>query len=277
MSLTLDGKTLDELGLALLEDHQHPVAPPTRDYTVSIPGMDGEHDFGADLGPLPFTLSLLVKPQPNRTLLAAKVRDVMKVFFDAYGKPKTMKLIYDYEPDKYYNVRYSGSLDPSRFKTMAKLVFPVTAFDPWAYALSTAYDKDLQYDSGVQYDQGLIYPNPTSFNWLYPQHYSGVYNYSQFITPLKLIIKGACINPKITNLNTGNWIQISDTFVSTDELIIDSKTFTVVKNGTINLLGKYTSNVKEFVQLIEGDNGFMFESDSTPNAVVIFDWQHKFR
>ncbi|TKI74434.1 phage tail family protein, partial [Bacillus mycoides] len=34
MSLTIDGKKLGELKLALLPGFQHPAAPPIRDYTV---------------------------------------------------------------------------------------------------------------------------------------------------------------------------------------------------------------------------------------------------
>ncbi|PGU29660.1 phage tail protein, partial [Bacillus cereus] len=95
MSLTIDGKTLKELGLALLPEHEHPAAPSTRDYTVTIPGMSGAYDFGADLEARPFTLPLLVKPQSSYEL-APKIREIMKTFFDPYGKPKTMKLTFDY-------------------------------------------------------------------------------------------------------------------------------------------------------------------------------------
>lgn len=275
MGVTIDGKTLNQLGLAMLKEHQHPAAPSTRDYTISIPGMAGAYDFGSDLGVRQFTLPLLVKPQPNENALALKVREIMKTFFDQYGKPRTIKLIFDYEPDKYYNVRYSGSLDMSRFKTMTKIVFPLTAFDPYAYALSSAYDsKNKQnYDTGLKYDNGLMYPNTQNFQWLYSTHYSGVHNYSYYETTLKIIIKGRCKNPKITNLKTGKWIQINETFADADQLIIDTKTWTVVKNGTINLLAKYTG---DFIQLVEGDNSFLFESETPPSAQVSFEWNHLF-
>lgn len=189
MSLTIDGKTLNELGLALLPEHQHPAAPSTRDYTVTIPGVPGAYDFGADLEARPFTLPILVKPQPNNYLSALKIREVMKTFFDSHGKPKTVKLIFDYEPDKYYKVRYSGSLDTTRYKTMANLVFPLTAYDPRAYALDTAYDKKTLYDSGAKYNSGIIYPNPREFDWRYTIHYSGVHNHSYYEAPLKIIVK----------------------------------------------------------------------------------------
>lgn len=274
MSVTIDGKTLNELGLAMLKEHQHPAAPSTRDYTVSIPGMAGAYDFGSDLGVRQFTLPLLVKPQPNENALALKVREITKIFFDQYGKPKTVKLTYDYEPDKYYNVRYSGSLDTIRYKTMANIVFPVTAFDPYAYSLSSAYDqKNQKYDDGLKYNTGLMYPNTQGFKWLYTTHYSGVHNYSYYETTLKIIVKGRCKNPKITNLATGKWIQINETFTDADQLIIDAKTWTVVKNGTINLLSKYKG---DFIQLVEGDNSFLFESETHPSASVNFEWNHLF-
>ncbi|PGU31112.1 phage tail protein, partial [Bacillus cereus] len=95
MSLTIDGKTLNELGLALLPGHEHPAAPSTRDYTVSLPGVSGSYDFGADLDVRSFTLPLLVKPLSIYES-APKIREIMKTFFNQYGKPKTVKLTFDY-------------------------------------------------------------------------------------------------------------------------------------------------------------------------------------
>lgn len=275
MSLTIDGKHISELNLQLLRDHQNPAAPSTRDNVMTIPGMHGAYDFGASLGAREFNLPVHLKLKNEYETLSSAIRKVMAVFIDPYGKPKTVKLIFDYEPDKYYMVRYSGNIPINRLFSMGKFELPLTAYDPHAYANSNAYDpKDKQdYDKGLQYDSGIVYPNTQGFKWLYPLHYSGVFNYSYYATPFKVIVKGRCKNPKITNLNTGAWVQISETFNDSDQFIIDAKTWTVVKNGTTNLLTKYKG---DFIQLIEGENGFKFESETIPSAQVKFEWNHLF-
>ncbi|TQR48519.1 phage tail domain-containing protein [Bacillus cereus] len=275
MSLTIDGKRISELKLALLPGFQHPAAPPIRDHAVSIPGRPGAYYFGSEIEPMQFSLPLLVKPQENRLELSAAIRKMVAAFIDPYGRPKEVKLIYDYEPDKYYWVRYSGSMPIDRYFSMGKFELPLTAYDPHAYASPSAYDPKVKqdYDKGLQYDSGIVYPNTQGFQWLYPLHYSGVFNHSYYVSPFKLIVKGRCKNPKITNLNTGAWVQITETFNDNDQLIIDAKTWTVVKNGTTNLLTKYKG---DFIQLTEGENGFMFESETPPSAQVTFDWNHLF-
>lgn len=130
MSLTLDGKPLKQLGLALLPGYQHPAAPPVRDYTVSIPGRPGAYYFGSDIDPMEFNLPLIIKPQENRYELAAAIRKMVDTFIDPYGKPKEVKLIYDYEPDKYYLARYSGSMSIERYFRMGKFELPMIAYVP---------------------------------------------------------------------------------------------------------------------------------------------------
>ncbi|HET6528950.1 MAG TPA: phage tail domain-containing protein, partial [Balneolaceae bacterium] len=52
----LGDKSFAELGIGIEPDYQRPMSAPTRDYTMEIPGKHGAWDFGADLGPKPFSL-----------------------------------------------------------------------------------------------------------------------------------------------------------------------------------------------------------------------------
>ncbi|PER85876.1 phage tail protein [Bacillus thuringiensis] len=150
MSLTIDGKSLKQLGLALLPGFQHPAAPPIRDYTVSIPGRPGAYYFGSDIDPLEFNLPLIIKPQENRFELAAAIRKMVAAFIDPYGKPKEVKLIYDYEPDKYYLVRYSGSMPIDRYFRMGKFELPLIAYDPYAYSVSSS-TEDVHWGDNIPF------------------------------------------------------------------------------------------------------------------------------
>jgi predicted phage tail component-like protein len=273
-TITIDGVEIEEYGFTALLEHDHPF-PSTRDKTITIPGRYGEYDLGAELGPRPFSIQLRARKELSMYDLQRRIRQFTKALLDPYGRPKTVKLVFNYEPDKFYYVRYSGSMPIQRLVRFAEFSLPLVAYDPFAYAPFDAYDpkEPMLYDTGLTYDSGLIYPNPSSFQWLYARHYSAVYNHSYYETPLKFIIKGSCTNPKITNMTTGKSITITETLSTNDELIIDASNFTVVKNKTVNLLSKYSG---DFIQLVEGTNGFSFESDTVPSATVTFEWYHRF-
>ncbi|PFJ07570.1 phage tail protein [Bacillus cereus] len=245
MSLTIDGKTLNELGLALLPGHEHLAAPSTRDYTVTIPGMSGAYDFGADLEARPFTLPLLVKQQSSYEL-APKIREIMKTFFDPYGKPKTVKLIFDYEPDKYYKVRYSGSLDTTRFKTMANLTFPLTAFDPHAYSVIDTSDDvlwgdDIPFLSDIPLGIGNFQYSVTGPSYL------RVENLGTLVVRPVIEITGSAstmtLNANGKNFSVGG-------FPEGATLLIDSTHYVVMKDGQ-NYIHKMTG---DFLELMPGAN-----------------------
>lgn len=273
--IVLDGIPAEQLGIHVLKDYVDPSIPATRDSGVIIPGRHGEIDFGAYLGNREFSFPIVLIPQSSYQEALKNTENLKKILLDQFGRPRTFKLNIADNPERFYNVRYSGALSINDLLRNRFFTLTLVAHDPQSYALPSAYDpKNKQdYDKGLQYDSGIVYPNTQGFQWLYHIHYSGVFNHSHYVSPFKLIIKGRCKNPKITNLNTGAWVQITETFNNNDQLIIDAKTWTVVKNGTTNLLTKYKG---DFIQLTEGENGFMFESETPPSAQVTFDWNHLF-
>src|SRR5690606_4535944 len=102
-----DDVEINDLNIYLLERHEHPLLASTRDRSTNISGTNGSHDFGADLDTIPFNLPLGIH-QKNKAEVQQVVRQLKSVLLDGDGKPKTFLLKFGYEPDKYYNVRYSG-------------------------------------------------------------------------------------------------------------------------------------------------------------------------
>lgn len=247
MSLTIDGKTLNELGLALLPEHEHSAAPSTRDYIVSLPGVSGAYDFGADLESRPFTLPLLVKPQPTQYLLSLKIREIMKTFFDPYGKPKTVRLIFDYEPDKYYKVRYSGNLETIRYKTMANFVIPLTAFDPHAYSITESID-DILWGDDIPFMSDIPFGiQPSQYTITSPQTVN--IDHLGFLVVRPIIeITGSATDLTLT-MNREGFSFGSFTNAS---FLIDGKTYTAIKNGQ-NFLSELKGNLEK-IELIPGKN-----------------------
>lgn len=269
--ITLDGKTDADLNLIVLAEGEDIFTPSTRDRSVNVPGRNGAYDFGADLGVLEFNIPMMLKGGATLADTQKQIREIAKILLDQDGKPRTFELRWDYEPEKYYTVRYAGSLSLERILKMGKFVLPLVAYDPAAYATSTAYDEAPgQYDTGLQYDSGLMYENYSTFNWQYSKQYFGTYNYSYYKTPVKITIQGAVINPRITNQMTDETIYLP-TLTATDTLEVDMEKYTVKKNG-LNALKDYRGS---FFVLVSGDNSLLFDGGS-PNATVIIEWKHKF-
>ncbi|MFC9728353.1 phage tail domain-containing protein [Bacillus cereus] len=274
MSLTIDGKSLNQLGLALLPGFQHPAAPPIRDYTVSIPGRPGAYYFGSDIDPLEFNLPLIIKPQENRFELAAAIRKMVTAFIDYYGKPKLVKLIYDYEPDKYYLVQYSGSLPIDRYFSLGKFELPLIAYDPNAY--SVVSNDEITWGS----------QNITFENMIYTYGHNGGGQVEK-VTSSKLysvFVSGLVQNPIITINGSGANVIVSangksfslGTFNNTNWLI-DGNTWTVLKNGA-NGLSDYNKNYPtgSWLEFIPGDNKISINGTSL-NLTIQVKFRDKFR
>jgi phage-related protein len=225
--------------------------------------------------------------------LQAKVRALAAHLMDNNGRPQTLELIFDTEPEKRYYVRYAGSLPIQRIVSAGLFTLPLVAYDPFAYSALDAYDVTYEYDPGRIYDSGLIYPNARTvqdwsfvypaqvvpvgtprewagFVWTYSRHMSSQYNHSDYNTPLIVEISGNETNPKITNNNTGQQISIATTLTN-QTLLIDGEKMTVTIDGAnaINLMSG------DFIDLQPGDNGFFFEGIN-PYATVTYKWEHKF-
>lgn len=246
MSLTIDGKPLKQLGLALLPGFQHPAAPPIRDYTVSIPGRPGAYYFGSDIDPLEFNLPLIIKPQENRFELAAAIRRMVAAFINPYGKPKEVKLIYDYEPDKYYLARYSGSMSIERYFRMGKFELPMIAYDPHAYSVAETdeitWDSDIPFESDILFDIGdytFTINNPQKIH---------IDNFGSLIVRPVIEISGSATN-LIFSVNGENFYLGS---FSNSTFLIDAKHYTIIKNG-LNFLFEMKGNLEK-LEFFPGTN-----------------------
>lgn len=273
MTVKLDGKPFSYFGIELISPADHPMAPQTEDITLKVPGRDGLYHFGSTFGERNFSFECGVIREIDETEMQRKLREFTAFLLDAYGKPREIKITFDYEPEKYYLVKFAGQISASRFYSIGTFTLPFTAFDPYAYAEMNAYDSpsNHEYGTGLEYDSGLFYDNPKSFQWTYPKHFSGVYNHGFQHTHLNLTITGKVTNPKITNQTTGETILLPSLSLSTDSLVVSTKDFTVKKNG-VNAMNSYSG---EFLYLVSGENSLMFEGES-PSATVNYEWKHRF-
>lgn len=268
MSLTIDGKRLNELSLALLPGFQHPAAPPIRDYTVSVPGRPGAYYFGSDIDPLEFNLPLIIKPQEDRFSLTTAIRKMVSVFINPYGKPKEVKLIYDYEPDKYYLVRYSGSMPIDRYFRMGKFELPLIAYDPHAYSVLQSTDE-IRWEDMVPWMSDIpINFKQTSYTVTTPQTLT-VENYGQKVVRPVIEINGSANNLTLTlkgeRFSLGSFTNSS--------FLIDAGRYAVIKNGQ-NFLFQLQGNLEK-LELMPGANAIPI-AGSNLNINVAFKYRAKY-
>lgn len=141
----IDGAGLRELNLYLLQDHEHPLMTGTRDRIITIPGMPGAYDFGADLEPIPFNLPIGFI-RKSRSDIQRTARKIKTLLIDGEGKPKTFKLMFGYEPDKYYNVRFTGQIPIERLiSQIGQFGLPLICFE--GHAWSTAKNDEVVWGS----------------------------------------------------------------------------------------------------------------------------------
>lgn len=143
--ITLDDKNPDEFGLTVLENHDNPLLPGTRDNHLVIPGMHGVHDMGSTMEAEPFNIPLGFTPQKSYADLRYKADQFTQFMLDSYGSPRAVKLIYDYHPDRYYMVKYSGQLPIQRLISMGKFNLPLIAAKPMAQ--SKVFTHEINWDS----------------------------------------------------------------------------------------------------------------------------------
>jgi phage-related protein len=250
MSIKIDGIPISQYNLKCELSHDHPALPGTRDYTAQIPGMFGAYDYGADMEPKPFNLPMKMINVDSNLDISFSINAFKRALLDGYGKPKYFKLTFDYEPNKYYNARYSGSLPLDRLVHTGRFLLPLTAFDPFAY--SVAANEELTWGSeAVTFESDYLFGT------------TGGKNHS--ITSPKTItesVNGKTLRPIFNISGSGTNVTVSangksfslGTFVNT-KWIVDGEKWTVLKNGA-NGLGSYNKNYAagDWIELVNGDN-----------------------
>lgn len=242
--ITLDGYSLKHFGL-LCEKQTNPMTPNFENKTLSIPGRDGLYNFGSNIKErsLEFNLAAIDK---DKNLLQQKLRTFASFLFDAYGKPREIKLIYSYEPDKYYMVKVSSEIDPDRVMRTGKFSLKFTAYNPYAY--SVAYADEITWGSEI-----------ITFESHYLLGHEGSDGLTNITSPtlLNIFVDGLAIKPVIeitgnaTNLalNTNGYSISVGTFNNTS-WVIDCNDYTVKKDGVSAF---NNVSLREFI-LLPGNN-----------------------
>lgn len=250
-----DDIEISQLNLVFLTNHEHPLAPGTRDKIITIPNRHGAIDYGADLEPISLSLPFAII-RNNRMEIQQTVRKVKSFLIDKHGNPRTFKLTFGYEPDKYYNVRYSGSIPIERLMTVGQFVLPLICYDGHAWSSTTAEE--------VVWGSEEIYFSNDSYTLGH-----GGSGAKHFIEPgqTTITVTGANIKPVLSVEGTGEDVSISwldktlslGTF-SNASWVLDLANYEIEKDG-LNALHLIDGDWLD-MELELGDNQITIEGNN---------------
>lgn len=221
---------MKDIGFILLAGFQHPLLGESRDITMSVPGRNGVYDYGATLGTISFDLPLGTV-QKNAMDIQRAFRRLKSFLVDSFGRPRTFRLTFSYEPDKYYNVRYSGSLPTEReFARIGRLNLPLTCFE--GFARSTATNRNVTWGS-----ESITFEND-----IYLLGHSGDGQKTFTSSGMTSVtVAGDAVRPTLYIEGRGNNVQISwggqtlilPNFPASTKWVIDFAEYTVLRNNQL--------------------------------------------
>lgn len=268
MSFTLGGKRPSDFpGLRLLIDTQEPAMPDTRNRDLTVWGRHGDYDLGSFLGPRPFELKVAIV-QRNPYFLQDMVRQLTAFLVDGRGRPKTMDLVFDSEPGRFYRVRYSGSMGIDRLFGLGRFSLPMVAYDPFAYLVEDSDEIDV--DSEIMVEETAT----VDATYVYTITSSQTVDVDNFGTQnarptIKLV--GNFANLTITN---GTKVLGRAPAVTAGTLIINLEKYTATLNG-VNALETITGNLLEF-DFELGVNQIAIAASAGMNFTATFTFKPKF-
>jgi phage-related protein len=206
----------------------------TVDYGESVPGRDGEYDFGCDLGPKLINIPVAIETTPSTW--ADQEAEIM-----GYLNPKLglQSLTFANRPGKVYMVRYVGTLGfQNKGLYHRKFTLPFKVFESY----------------GIASTQSLLEGSGTAVN-------SG-----NDVCPIVVEIVGPVTNPSVTV--AGKTMTYTGTVTANDKLIIDTEKLTCTFNG-VNALANYNG---VFPKLAVGDNTVTAASAGTTQTIWLNRW-----
>ncbi|MED3649948.1 phage tail domain-containing protein [Heyndrickxia sporothermodurans] len=262
-SVWIDDVELQSLGVTVRLGSTEPMLPSLREQTLTVPGRHGAYDFGAYLEPREFELDC-VFPRQSYVDLKLQIRSFLGMFLDAYGRPKTVKLRFGDELDKYYNVRVSGTIPIERLANLGQFTLPLTAYDPFGYSVRSSEETLTWGDTVVTFEWNYLLGNDLGGGGQTVQITSAqtrqLYVDGSMVRPT-FVLKGAGKSVKISA--NGKSFTIADLGGAT--WTIDGGNYSVLKDGS-NALGQMTG---DFVELISGNNNVAISGTALNFALTV--------
>ncbi len=195
---------LHPLGL-LVNKINRSLMPPTRDNVETIPGKNGDIDFGSEFGSDVIELEVATEEGLSTTEIEEVKRTLAQKLNPSTGE---RDLVLEYEMNKNYKVKYSGKIPIERYPTWFKFVIPFKLTNP----IANSVEEKFLTGSGT------------------------IVNNGTFEAGLIIEVAGVATNPSVT---IGSFtLTYTGTIPAGQKLIIDTEKQTA-KIGTSNAMDGY--------------------------------------
>lgn len=166
------------------------------------------------------------------------------------------------KPDKSPVMKNTSKLD-----TTGEVI--LIAHDPYFTDLNESVEELNSWVGGLNFPLNL----PTNFKTK-GESKKNLYNDGHVNSPITIVFKGPAINPKVTNITTGEFIEVNRELTSEDTLYIttgyQNKTVVIERNGIKENAFNYINLNSTFFSLVIGDNLIEYSTESLePRGVEI--------
>jgi phage-related protein len=224
--ITMDDKyRFEDFGFFCEPGNEDSLMPSFERKTLAIPGRLGTWDFGVEIGEKPFSFPLKIIERYH-TQMQRHFNEFVAFLLDPYGKPREIKVVRDYEPDKHYMVKVSASILPERLEEEGTFTIGFIASDPLKYG--NVENHEINWDS-----QTVTFDDSYSIDTVYVDE--------MLITSPQTVettVNGKAITPTILISGSGadvvieaNGKSLSLGTFSNSEITVDGKVFTIFKDG----------------------------------------------
>jgi Phage tail protein len=161
----------------------------------------------------------------------------------------------------------------NRNQNWQKVQLFYTANNPFWYAENEIIESFQGSEPLFSFPFSMSPTNPVIFGNVIPSNVA--INSGQVEAPVVIEIKGSCVNPKITNETTGEFIAFKDLTMNADQTLIIDTTFgsKKVELDQVNVFNKLDFN-STFFNLMIGENLIDF-SDETGNPAATIHFIYK--
>lgn len=243
--IILDGRNISEFGFEVEPGQEDPITPKFERKTIPIPGRSGLWDFGTEIREKSFAYPLKMYDRFHDNMQSA-YNKLVAFLFDEYGQPRPIKLVREYEPDKFYTVKAVQQLIPDRLVEESDLILPLVADDPYKY--SNIYADEVTWGStdvfftNTTYTYGHTNDFVGSTKVTSPQTFN-ITNSGLVVTPI-IELDGTANN--LTLSANGHSFSLPD--FSNTKWIIDFERYVVFRNGQDTMI-----EIRDF-KLLKGTN-----------------------
>lgn len=227
MNNGLETRRWENFNLKAITEHSNPAQAEFSHKSMHIAGLSGLLDFGSEIEGKPFGINLnqLVRQELD---LTQTINALNQFFFDEYKQPRFIKIIFDYDPNKYIWAKVAESFTPNRATLLKKLTVPFIQFDDNKYSVVEADEivwGSQQIDFQADYLLGNTGPGATNIQ------ITSNKTINPFLEGLALmpfiVLEGSGTNVEITCasrvLNIGNFTN--------KKIEIDTENYIAYSNG----------------------------------------------